>query len=240
MTNYGLGCITPGLQCVHFKADQLLDTPWFIPVEIFAKVREFVREFESFSICADNTLTYMSDGHGAFISWETPTDVDGRLPYHSLKVDQFVSHVSAKEIGCAVKYIKSCMSDAEVVAALRVSVDNSCVWFETRVDGQVVKSLSAPIVIERNVLDIEIAPQFTVDSLCKVFAGTKGESLELRLYLGKTKEDRPELWLLRSIEAYPITTAKKARKADGISQPVECRVTRVAPSVVPRRMIQLG
>ena len=89
-----------------------MDTPWFMPVEIAAKVSKFVREFESFSICVDDTFTYVSDGNGAFISWDTPTDVDSRLPYHSLNVDQFVSPVSAKGIERAVKYIKSCVSDA--------------------------------------------------------------------------------------------------------------------------------
>lgn len=238
-TTCGLACITPDLQCVHFRADGLADTPWCMPVSIVPKVREFVREFESFSICVNNRVTAISDGNGAFISWETPTDVGGRIPYHSLKVDQFVSRVSAKDIGRAVKHIKSCVSDAEAVAALRISSDNSCVWFETRANGQVVKSPSTPIDVERDALGVDVVPQFTIDSLSKVFSRTKGVSLELRLYRGKTREDGPELWLLRSIEVYPITKSKKINKTDGSSQPAQCKVTRVAAGVLPARMIQL-
>ena len=190
LSKFGLACASPDYQDVCFNSAGLMNAPWCVPVEVVPKLRKFTRQFESFSVDTHDGTTVISDASGALFAWPTPVDIDARIPYHALKLDQFVSRVSAKEAERALKYIKAQVPNGGTVAALRVSKDDRSVWIETVVNGQVVRSPSAHIEVGCNTLDVEVVPQFTIDSLQKVFTGTKGTSIELRLYRHAENDER--------------------------------------------------
>jgi hypothetical protein len=239
ITKYGFGCNSPDYEYVFFDAADLEKSPWSVPVEILPKLRKVTRHFKSVGVSVDGASTCVFDGTGSFIAWVTPDDIDAKFQCHALKLDQFVARVCAKDLERVFKDIRSRVKDIETVVSLRVSPEDGRVWFDTVVDGDVVESPSAPIEIERNTLGVDIVPKFAVDSLRKMFTGTKATSIQIRLYHAKMESGR-EVWFLRSIDDYSLTKGREARKANGGSQLHQCTVTRFTVGRRPWRVAQMA